>query len=83
MTDSTAADKLRQELADIDAEIAELRRLGGDAEARRSQDGPESQGVIEPEELATDLTGIAENEAVIDTLTQRRETIAEKLEALS
>jgi hypothetical protein len=83
MTDETTPDQLRQELKDIDAELAELRRLTGDAQARRAQDGDRSEGVIEPEEIATDLTGIAETEAVIDVLEQRRERVEEKLKALS
>ncbi|MEV6633703.1 hypothetical protein AB0M54_23420 [Actinoplanes sp. NPDC051470] len=82
MTDQTNADQLRQELADIDTQLVELRRLDEDAEARRSSDGTRSEGVVEPEELATDLTGIAENEAVIDVLTQRRESIEAKLRDL-
>lgn len=82
MTDETNAERLRAELADIDAQIAELRRLDGDAQSRRGADGAASEGIIEPEERATELTGIAENEAVIDILTQRREGLAEKLRAL-
>lgn len=82
MTDETTPEQLRQQIKDLDAEIAELRRLDGDAQARRGEDGGESEGYVEPEELATDLTGIAENEAVIDILTQRRESLEEKLSRL-
>jgi hypothetical protein len=82
MTDETNAEALKKELADLDAQIAELRRLDGDAQARRGSDGDRSAGIIEPEEQATELTGIAENEAVLDILTQRRDALAEKLEAL-
>jgi hypothetical protein len=83
MSDEITADKLRQELTDIDAEIAELRRVGGDAEARRGQDTDTSQGVIEPEEIATELTGMNENDAVIDVLNQRRERVEAQLKSLS
>ncbi|BBH68549.1 hypothetical protein ACTI_52340 [Actinoplanes sp. OR16] len=80
MSDATTPEQLRQQIQDLDAEIAELRRLGGDAQARRGEDGAESEGIIENEELATELTGIAENEAVLDVLLQRRERLVEKLQ---
>ena len=83
MTDESTAEQLRQELKDVEEELAELRRVGADAEARRGQDTHTSEGSIEPEEIATELTGIAENEAIIDTLEQRRDRIQEKLNALS
>ncbi|MBL7254078.1 hypothetical protein [Paractinoplanes lichenicola] len=82
MSDEITADQLRQELKDVEAEIAELRRVGGDAQARRGQDTDTSEGYIEPEEIATTLTGIAENDAIIDTLEQRRERIQEKIKNL-
>ncbi|MFF0379345.1 hypothetical protein [Actinoplanes missouriensis] len=81
MSEEMTAEQLRQRIADLDAEIAELRRLDGDAQARRGEDGAQSEGSVENEELATELTGIAENEAVIDVLTQRRESLEEKLRA--
>ena len=83
MTDNATAEQLRQELKDVEEELAELRRVGDDAEARRGQDSDTSEGAVEPEEIATELTGIAENEAVIDILEQRRDRIQEKLNALS
>jgi hypothetical protein len=82
MTDETTAEQLRQELKDVDAELAELRRLVGDAQARRGKDSDTSEGFVEPEEIATELTGISETEAVIDVLEQRRESIENKLKAL-
>jgi hypothetical protein len=82
MTDETTPDQLRQELKDIDEELAELRRLTGDAQARRGQDGDRSEGFVEQEEIATELTGIAETEAVIDILEQRRERVEQQLRAL-
>jgi hypothetical protein len=82
MTDKTTAEQLRQELKDVEEELAELRRVGRDAEARRGRDSDTSEGYIEPEDIATELTGIAENEAIIDTLEQRRDLIQEKLDAL-
>ncbi|HEX5201675.1 hypothetical protein ACFQS1_02120 [Paractinoplanes rhizophilus] len=82
MTDETTAEQLRQELKDVDAELAELRRLVGDAQARRGRDSDTSEGFIEPEEIATELTGINETEAVIDVLEQRRERIEARLNAL-
>jgi chaperonin cofactor prefoldin len=82
MSDENTADQLRQELEDVEQELAELRRLGGDAAARRGRDSDTSEGYVEPEDIATQLTGIAENEAIIDTLQQRRERIQEQLKAL-
>ncbi|BCY08259.1 hypothetical protein L3i22_033470 [Actinoplanes sp. L3-i22] len=81
MSDETTPEQLRQHIKDLDAEIAELRRLDGDAQARRGEDGGESEGNVENEELATELTGIAENEAVIDVLVQRRESLETRLRA--
>ncbi|WP_250033182.1 hypothetical protein [Paractinoplanes maris] len=83
MTDETTADQVRQHLKDLDEELAEMRRLAGDVRDRRGQDGASSIGLQEPEELATELTGLAETEAVIDTLEQRRETLEAKLKELS
>ena len=82
MTDETTADQLRQELKDIDEELADLRRLTGDAQSRRGEDSDAAQGFQEPEDIATNLQGIAETEAVIDTLESRRDAVADKLRAL-
>ncbi|MFI1996563.1 hypothetical protein [Actinoplanes sp. NPDC020271] len=81
MTDATTPDQLRRQIADLDSEIAELRRLDTDAQSRRGEDGNDAEGFVENEELATELTGIAENEAVIDVLVQRLERLQEKLDA--
>jgi hypothetical protein len=82
MTDETTGDQLRQELKDIDAELAELRRVTADVQSRRGEDGDQSEGFQEPEDIATELTGLAETEAVIDTLLERRERVEERLRAL-
>ncbi len=82
MTDETTADQLRQELKDIDDELAELRRVAGDVQSRRGEDGDASEGFQEPEDIATELTGLNETEAVIDVLEQRRERVEERLKAL-
>lgn len=82
MTDEITPDQLRQELKDIDAELAELRRVTGDVQARRGEDGDRSEGFQEPEDIATELTGLAETEAVIDTLESRREAVEARLRAL-
>jgi hypothetical protein len=83
MTDQKTAEQLRQELTDIDQELAELRRVAGDVQARRGEDTDDSEGFEEPEDIATDLTGLNETEAVIDELQQRRERVAEQLKQLS
>lgn len=82
MTDEATADQLRQELKDVDDELAELRRVAGDVQARRGEDSDTSEGFQEPEDIATELTGLNETEAVIDVLEQRRERIEARLKAL-
>lgn len=82
MSDETTAEQLRQEISDVDAEIAELRRVAGDVQARRGEDTDTSEGYVEPEEIASELTNLNETEAVIDVLTQRRERLEEQLKAL-
>jgi hypothetical protein len=82
MTDATTPDQLRQELKDIDEELADLRRVAGDVQSRRGEDGDSSQGFQEPEDIATELTGLNETEAVIDVLEQRRERVEAQLKAL-
>jgi hypothetical protein len=82
MSDEITADQLRQELKDVDEEIADLRRVAGDAQSRRGEDSDTSEGFQEPEDIATELTGLNETEAVIDVLLQRRERIEEQIKAL-
>jgi hypothetical protein len=82
MTDHMTAEQLREELKGIEESLAELRRVGGDADARRGEDGDGSGGFQEPEDIATELTGMNENDAVIDTLEQRRELVEARLKAL-
>ena len=82
MSDEITADQLRQELQDVDAELAELRRVTGDAQSRRGEDSDTSEGFQEPEDIATELTGLNETEAVIDVLEQRRERIEAQIKAL-
>jgi hypothetical protein len=82
MTDEATPDQLRAELKDIDNELAELRRVTDDVQARRGEDSGTSEGFQEPEDIATELTGLNETEAVIDVLEQRRERLAAQLKAL-
>ncbi len=82
MTDETTPDQLRQELKDLDNELAELRRVTGDVQSRRGEDSGTSEGFQEPEDIATELTGLNETEAVIDVLEQRRERLEAQLKAL-
>jgi hypothetical protein len=83
MTDETTPDQLRQELKDLDNELAELRRVAGDVQSRRGGDSGTSEGVRDPEDIATELTGLNETEAVIGVLEQRRERLEAKLNELS
>jgi len=82
MTDEATADQLRQKLKDVDEELAELRRIAGDAQSRRGEDSDTSEGFQDSEDIATELTGLNETEAIIDVLEQRRESIEARLKAL-
>jgi hypothetical protein len=42
MTDEITPDQLRQELKDLDNELAELRRVTGDVQSRRGEDSDTS-----------------------------------------
>ena len=81
MTDETTPDQLRAELTEIDNELAELRRVTGDVQSRRGEDSDTAEGYQEPEDIATELTGLSETEAVIEVLEQRRERLAAQLNA--
>lgn len=76
MSDEATPEQLRQELRDLDAQIAELRRTAGDA---RATVGPDGDGVENAEDVAASLTGIEEDEGVIEILEQRREAIRRRL----
>jgi prefoldin subunit 5 len=82
MTDEATPDQLRAELREIDNELAELRRVTGDVQSRRGEDSDTAEGFQEPEDIATELTGLNETEAVIDVLEQRRERLEAQLNAL-
>jgi fatty-acyl-CoA synthase len=83
MSDQITPDQLRQHIKDLDAELAELRRVTADVQSRRGEDGDSSAGFQEPEDIATELTGLNETEGVIDVLEQRRERLEAKLKELS
>ena len=76
MSDDTTPEQLRQELKDIDVQIAELRRESGGVV---SSVGSNGDGVENSEDIAAGLTGVEENDAVIEILEQRREAIQRRL----
>jgi uncharacterized protein involved in exopolysaccharide biosynthesis len=76
MTDDTSPEQLRQELHDLDTQIAELR---GDTAEVTSTIGPEGDGVQNSEDIAAELTSVEEDEGVIEILEQRREAIRARL----
>ena len=82
MTDEATPTQLRQQIQDLDNELAELRRVTGDVQSRRGEDSDTSEGFQDPEDVATELTGLNETEAVIDVLEQRRERLESQLKAL-
>ena len=76
MSDDTSPEQLRQELHDLDAQIAELR--GQTAEVTAGI-GPEGDGVQNSEDIAAELTSVEEDEGIIEVLEQRREAIRAQL----
>ncbi|MDT4928894.1 MAG: hypothetical protein QOF92_1761 [Pseudonocardiales bacterium] len=76
MADRSEQESLRQELQDVEAEIAEQRKLIDDL---RSQVGGEDAGAMDAEDVAAILTNIEEIEGVLEGLEQRREGIRRQL----
>lgn len=76
MTDDTSPEQLRQELQDLDAQIAELRGQASDVAAGI---GPSGDGVQNSEDIAAELTSVEEDQGIIEILEQRREAIRARL----
>ncbi|MDT4904943.1 MAG: hypothetical protein QOJ37_93 [Pseudonocardiales bacterium] len=76
MADRSEQESLRQELQDVEAEIAEQRKLIDDL---RSQVGGEDAGAMDAEDVAAILTNVEEIEGVLEGLEQRREGIRRQL----
>jgi hypothetical protein len=76
MTDDTSPEQLRQELQDLDAQIAELR--GDNAEITSSL-GSNSDGAQNSEDIAAGLTTVEEDEGVLEILERRRDAIRARL----
>ena len=74
MPDDITPRELRQQLGDLDAEIAEFQGMSGNVGT-----GGE---VRDSEEIATDLTSREEQKAVLGILQRRREAISERLKQL-
>jgi chromosome segregation ATPase len=66
------AEQQRQELHDIEAQIAEVR---SSIDELREQVGGQSYGAQDAEDVAAALTNIEEQEGVLSALEQRRETV--------
>ena len=75
MTGDTTPEQLRQELRELDAEIARLQA------SERATDA-ESDDVRDSEEIAADLTSAEEQQAIVGILEQRREAVRERLRQL-
>ncbi|HEY3088151.1 MAG TPA: hypothetical protein VGJ59_08820 [Jatrophihabitantaceae bacterium] len=75
MTGDTTPEQLRQELRELDAEIARLRADEESSEA-------ETDDVRDSEEIAADLTSAEEDQAIVGILEQRREAIQQQLRQL-
>jgi TolA-binding protein len=74
MTGETTPEQLRQELRDLDAEIAELRVS--------EQPADTEDEVRDSEEIAADLTTEEEQQAILGILERRRDTVRERLRQL-
>ena len=75
MTGNAIGEQLREELRELDTQIAELRGVG-------RQVGAESDAVRDSEEIAADLTNAEEQEAVLGILERRREATLDQLRQL-
>jgi hypothetical protein len=71
MTGDTEPEQMREELRELDAEIARLRADG--------QPTDEEGDVRDSEEIAADLTSAEEQQAIVGILEQRRDAIREQL----
>ncbi len=67
MAEETTPEQLREQLREIDAEIAQLKQS--------MPLGPGGDGVEDAEEIAADLTSVEEQRAVLGILERRRESI--------
>lgn len=74
MTDDATADQLRQQLRELDTQIARLRQ-GGQPDAAEGE-------VRDSEEIAADLTSVEEQQAIAGILEQRRDALREQLRQL-
>jgi len=74
MTGDTAPEQLRQELRELDAQIAQLQA--------NEQPTDEAGDVRDSEEIAADLTSEEEQQAIVGILEQRREAVREQLRQL-
>lgn len=76
MVHESEREQLRQELREIDDQIAEL--PASDDELK-GQVGGQDVGAQDPEDIAAALTSGEENEGVLDGLRKRQETVRRKL----
>jgi len=74
MTGDTAPEQLRQELRELDVQIAQLQA--------NEQPTDEAGDVRDSEEIAADLTSEEEQQAIVGILEQRREAVREQLRQL-
>jgi hypothetical protein len=74
MTGDTTPEQLRQELRDLDAEIAELRVS--------EQPADTEDEVRDSEEIAADLTTEEEQQAILGILERRRDAVRDRLRQL-
>jgi hypothetical protein len=76
MTTAQPERAVRDEIAAVDVELAQLRRVSAQL---RSEIGSRDDGPSDPEDLAAAITSVEEQEALIGVLEARRERLEARL----
>lgn len=75
MTDETTPEQLREQLREVEAEIADVQASTDELRTR-------STDVEDAEDIAAHLTNVEEQEAVLGILRRRREAVLSQLQGL-
>ncbi|MBE7189477.1 hypothetical protein [Jatrophihabitans endophyticus] len=71
-------DELRQQLTELNQQIAEL---GGETDELFAQTGGDTDGAQDSEDVAAELTNAEETQGMLDALYKRRERLRAELDA--
>ena len=75
MTDDTTPEQLREQIREVEAEIADVQASTDELRTR-------STDVEDAEDIAAHLTNVEEQEAVLGILRRRREAVLSQLQGL-